>query len=321
MAIEDSGANVNIATVDLANEAISRGYIMENTPVREQIHTAGTDGKLRILGWLMLGGYIGKLAVSIDASFNVISTSVHQERGLGTDFNINESNTCVLYNDNKVVLKSVKDTADGLYYFNIFYLADQLPTVPLIQANLTTVPQSKQKQQTSHDLSFKVWRLHNGLFHTSLRRICAMLRANTLLGTKNCTVQEIELVMAHQQCPACMMTKANKRTTPIGSGLRPLQVGRIWSEDYQGPFATPAIGGYTGKYTFVEITCGYLIVLLVKSKTELFDCIKKVAEYCKIHGKLFTTLRCDSGTIETSSELRRLCADVNGLGNQGVEIC
>jgi len=39
-----------------------------------------------------------------------------------------------------------------------------------------------------------------------------------------------------------------------------------------------------------------------------------------MHGKLFTTLRCDSGTIEMSSELRRLCADVNGLGNQGVEI-
>ena len=35
--------------------------------------------------------------------------------------------------------------------------------------------------------------------------------------------------------------------------------------DYQGPYSTPAIGGFTGKITFVEVTTGFIMIFLVKS--------------------------------------------------------
>ena len=57
-----------------------------------------------------------------------------------------------------------------------------------------------------------------------------------------------------------MLTSANKRNTSTGSGLRPIQIGSQWSEDYQGPFSTTAIGGYTGKYTFFEVSTGFVMV-------------------------------------------------------------
>ena len=148
-----------------------------------------------------------------------------------------------------------------------------------------------------------------------------MLKNNLLPGA-NCTAAEVDKVMTHQQCPACMLTSANKRNTSTGSGLRPIQIGSQWSEDYQGPFSTTAIGGYTGKYTFVEVSTGFVMVFLVKSKmaSELANCIKKVASFCRLHGHLMTSLRCDSATAEVSNELKSVCADINGVGIQGIDI-
>jgi hypothetical protein len=99
-------------------------------------------------------------------------------------------------------------------------------------------------------------------------------------------------------------------------------IGSQWSEDYQGPYSTPAIGGYTGKITFVEVTTGFIMIYLVKSMStaEIANCVKKVAAFCRLHGHLMTSLRCDSATTELSAELKSLCADMNGPGQQGIDI-
>lgn len=52
MAIEDSGANVNIGTMVLANYATSMGYTVTPALQNSQINTAGDGEKMRILGWL-----------------------------------------------------------------------------------------------------------------------------------------------------------------------------------------------------------------------------------------------------------------------------
>ena len=59
-----------------------------------------------------------------------------------------------------------------------------------------------------------------------------------LITNAPCTVEEINLISYHQECPACALAKANKRKTNPGSWVRSINVGEVWSEDYQGPFAT-----------------------------------------------------------------------------------
>jgi len=119
-----------------------------------------------------------------------------------------------------------------------------------------------------------------------------------------------------------MLSSAKRRNISPGSGLRPTTIGSQWSEDYQGPYSTQAIGGFTGKVTFVEVSTGFVMVFLVKSKSasEISSCIKKVAAFCRLHGHLMTSLRCDSATAELSNELKSFCVDVNGPGVQGVDI-
>jgi hypothetical protein len=93
------------------------------------------------------------------------------------------------------------------------------------------IEQSQRKLQPNNELSKRVWQFHRGMFHTSLRKLAQMIRSN-LISNAPCTVEEINLVMNHQQYPACMLAKPNKRITHPGSGLRSLNVGEIWSEDY-----------------------------------------------------------------------------------------
>ena len=59
----------------------------------------------------------------------------------------------------------------------------------------------------------------------------------------------------------------------------------MWSEDYQGPFAASAIGGYTGRYVFVEFSRGFLIVFLVKAKTELTSSSNVLGNYHRYFAK------------------------------------
>jgi hypothetical protein len=62
-------------------------------------------------------------------------------------------------------------------------------------------------------------------------------------------------------------------------GLRSLIGGARWSEDYQGPYTTPAIGRYTGRYIFVECTTGFILVFLVKAKSKHSG--KRYTSYCQ----------------------------------------
>ena len=71
-AINDSGANISIATVQLAKEAIRRGFQVYPHEGEVKIKTAGEGANLRIAGWIQLGGYFGDMAVSLDAGFNLI---------------------------------------------------------------------------------------------------------------------------------------------------------------------------------------------------------------------------------------------------------
>jgi hypothetical protein len=62
------------------------------------------------------------------------------------------------------------------------------------------------------------------------------------------------------------------------------------------------------------------MVFLVKAKTELLVCIKKLSTFCKIYGKLPKILRSHPAKVEVSNEVREQCAAVNGVGIPGIRV-
>ena len=81
-----------------------------------------------------------------------------------------------------------------------------------------------------------------------------MVKEN-LLGEVDVTYPEINLVADHQDCYSCALSKWRALSKTVNSNLRPALIGKSWSMDYKGPYATPALGGYTGKFGFVELFC------------------------------------------------------------------
>ena len=89
--------------------------------------------------------------------------------------------------------------------------------------------------------------------------------------------------------------------------------------DYQGISVT-AVGGYTGKFTCVELSVGLGLVYLVKHKDEAYDVIRWLAAYNSKWGHIIRVLRVDAGTVENSTKMGEICASVNGVGRPGVDI-
>ena len=156
--------------------------------------------------------------------------------------------------------------------------------------------------------------------HASLTTLATMVSKNTLQHSA-CTEEEILLVRDHQDCLACSLAKAKAIRSYPSSGIRPNIIGRCWSMDYQGPYAVPAIGGYTGKFLFVEMSRGYLVEFLVKEKSEAFECVRQVNLECKRYGHTFEYLQVDSGTVEKSALFLQSCHQINvERGLKGIEV-
>ena len=73
--------------------------------------------------------------------------------------------------------------------------------VPCANPTVVALPHSSRKKEKTHDVSFRVWRLHIRVNHTSLDTLAHMVKEN-LLGEVDATYQEINLVADHQDCYA-----------------------------------------------------------------------------------------------------------------------
>ena len=72
-------------------------------------------------------------------------------------------------------------------------------------------------------------------------------------------------------------------------------------------------------FVFVCLSTGYGVVFLVKSKTELYLCVKKINVLCNRFGHEFEVLRVDAGKVEDSAVFEQ-CACINGNGIRGIEV-
>jgi len=69
----------------------------------------------------------------------------------------------------------------------------------------------------------------------------------------------------------------------------------------------PSVEGFTGMFVFVCLSTGYGVVFLVRSKNELFSCVKKINVLCNRYGYVFEVLRVDAGKVEDSAVFRAMC--------------
>ena len=178
---------------------------------------------------------------------------------------------------------------------------------------------SKRKRKPSHDMCRRVWNLHENLGHAEMRNVSQQIM-NGKAGEVDVEPWEIDLVIAHQHCLSCAISKWKSYSEPPSSGVHEIIVGSQWSLDYQGPFAVKAVGGYSGKFTCVELSTGLGLVYLVKGKDEAYDVVQKLAKYNSKWGHVMRLLRVDAGSVENSLQFGEVCASVNGPGLPGVEV-
>jgi len=209
----------------------------------------------------------------------------------------------------------MQEEEDSTREYDSRFIQDNRQIVPPFQSSI-----QKRKKEPTTDVLFRVWTMHDDMNHTSLSTMAYMAKMGTLKHV-TCTAEEILLVRDHQDCYSCMMSKSKAITTMLSSGIRPNIIGHSWSMDYQGPYAVAAIGGFTGRFLFVDRSCGYLVSFLVRTKSEAFACVAKLDLHCKRFGHVMQELQVDMGSVENSTEFRENCHLINVHHNQrGIEV-
>ena len=344
-AMVDSGANVSLGPKRLA-KALGCA-IIPHTDGRK-IGTADSEGSMEILGWIFPRGFTGPIAIVRKAAWTLLSVGELQSRGIGVNFPP-ESKRCDLYltqgSRHHVFLEVPLHPSQNLFYIDIRKLmtgytpelasasedviADILSSCPgVIKASVKPVvtPQqgepSKHKNRPTLDMKFRVWTLHQDMNHTSLSKIAYMVDHNKLRNA-TCTKEEILTVRDHQDCYSCLIAKGRALSKGPLTGIRPSIFGQRWSMDYQGPNKVPAIGAWTGRYLFVEMSRGYPEVVLTKSKSAqaAFEAVQKVFLHCAMYGHHMQYLQVDAGSTENALEFKTLCDMINDKhGTRGIEI-
>ena len=92
MAMMDSGANVNIGPLALA-EALHLAVIPHTD--KRGIGTSKFNGILTIIGWIFPSGYTGPIAIVKEAAFTLLAVINLQRNGMGVGFPCDEL-SCVL---------------------------------------------------------------------------------------------------------------------------------------------------------------------------------------------------------------------------------
>jgi len=348
-AINDAGANVHVATLMLAVYLEQLGYSFVRNTNKMGIQTAHQQTELAIYGFIDVGGYIGRMAVVKEAKYNLLSTRILQERGMGSDFLPGESEM-VMYTVLGEYMRISQCLLTGLYFVRVISLlpddrhdglalaielngvVEVNTPVNVAMVSATVVengPSSSRKKKPTHDQVFRVFRLHRRLYHLHFTVMAEMVMADLLKGADT-ESWEIVLVQDHYDCFACAVCKWNKlyrQHLPkrmwfpgVPRKVASRKMGSVWSMDYEGPFAQKAVGGYNGCYNFVELETGYVLCFLVKYKTEGFECVRQVAVFCLKYGHIMEQLRTDAGTVEAGALFLEQCALVNGAGRSGVDV-
>jgi len=338
----DSGANVNLGPKWLVS---ALGLVLVPHSDSRKIGTAKEADLLVILGWIFPYGVTGPIAIVDECPYILLAVIQLQAHGMGIlfpekEFGINSA-VCILTRGGVVFAELEQSSSTNLYFIDLRKLLDDYVPTYVAQSNDETsvemgqlggnlgyvvastevqAPTSVRKRIPTWDISFRVWRGHRNANHMSLTTMGHMMK-HGLLHNVDFTYSELMLVRDHQHCLACALAKWKELDSNLGSGMRINVIGHSWSMDYKGPYQTKAIGGFNGKFIFVDISCGYIVVFLVKSKTEAFQCVKNINNLCIRFGHIMRDLRVDMGRVENGNDFLMACHAINmDRGQPGIEI-
>ena len=89
------------------------------------IKTAGKDSKLKIEGWIQVGGYIKEMAVVPDAQESLISIVKLTLSNLETRFRAHPYMDCALYENGNLITSGIKHKRNNLFYIDILHLVTE----------------------------------------------------------------------------------------------------------------------------------------------------------------------------------------------------
>jgi len=108
LCLGDSGANVHIANRQLTQFLESTGFAYKEEIKCRMIKTAGNDNKLKIIGWINVGGYINEMAVVPEAHESLLSLIKLTHSNLETRIRSEPHMDCIIYENGRLISEGVK---------------------------------------------------------------------------------------------------------------------------------------------------------------------------------------------------------------------
>ena len=230
--------------------------------------------------------------------------SVSQLNLYGFTVTFTSSLLCQISNLSGTILVSTPlDKDKELYFFDIAALLVS-PSVPLSISALKTV---SHLHLTNNEIE-TVMALHERMNHPSSSVMARAIRDRAWTGLPdNITATLIERVFTNQPCLSCSLGKVHHWTPGPGTGAPYPYIGYAVSIDYV-PVSTPAYGGFTAHFIVRELSIGYILVFLVKQKTEFVAVARKIRSYFLQFKSALRVIYTDSGMVEISESTHQQLA-------------
>lgn len=193
-----------------------------------------------------------------------------------------------------------------LYFFDIVALtiAPPLLSAPatISSINTATLPHLSKNQIDM------VMTLHERMNHPSSSVMARAIRDRAWTGIPDeITATLVERVFINQPCLSCCLGKVHHWTPGPGTGAPYPYIGYAVSIDYV-PVSIPAYGGFTAQFIVRELSIGYILVFLVKQKTEFVTVAQKIRSYFLQFKSALRIIYTDAGLVEMSESTRHQLA-------------
>jgi hypothetical protein len=121
----------------------------------------------------------------------------------------------------------------------------------------------------------------------------------------------VHKVFNHLHCTACELSKRNKADKTFGSGVQQPTPGETITVDYQGTITPTSARGHSGFFLAKCTASTYIHTQVTKSKdsTHYINFLKDVIAFYRHHGHTVRYIRTDSGSTDTSEDVRLFLRD------------
>ena len=203
---------------------------------------------------------------------NLLSVSTLEEKGTSVMF---KNHICTIINkQNEIVCKGKK--INNTYRIKLF-IKDEVAynVINEVKTNIDDL-----------------W--HQRYGHINMNDLKLMREKDIVNGLNDNLVRELE-------CSTCIKGKqiksSYKKNEDKTNKYKNIKIGELIVSDVCGPFQVSSINNYKYFVSFIDVKSNYTSIYLMKSKTEVLDCIKKFISFINNQtGNKVKIFRSDNGT-------------------------